>query len=36
VSIRNYTLTGLFQTFNLSNKPRSTAAFLGQVKCASC
>jgi hypothetical protein len=36
VTIANYTLTGLFKTFSLTNKPRSTAAFMGQVKCASC
>jgi Flp pilus assembly protein TadG len=36
VTIGNYTLTGLFKTFNLANKPRATAAFMGQVKCASC
>ena len=36
VTIGNYTLSGLFKTFSLTGKPRSTAAFVGQVKCASC
>ena len=36
VTISNYTLSGFFKTFSLINKPRATAAFLGQVKCASC
>jgi Flp pilus assembly protein TadG len=36
VTIGNYALSGLFKTFSLTNKPRSTAAFAGQVKCASC
>lgn len=35
VTIQNYTITNLFHNFALSNKPRVTAAYVGNVVCSS-
>ena len=35
VTIQNYTITNLFHNFALPNKPRVTAAYVGNVVCSS-
>jgi Flp pilus assembly protein TadG len=35
VTIKNYTITNLFQNIALNNKPRVTAAYTGNVVCSS-
>jgi len=36
VTIQNYTITNLFGNFTLVNKPRVTAAYIGNVVCSGC
>ena len=36
VSITGYSINALFQSYSLSNKPRVTTKYYGQVGCASC
>ena len=36
VKIQNYTITNIFRNFTLSDKPRVTAAYAGNVICSGC
>jgi hypothetical protein len=36
VAINGYTIDALFHKYNLTNKPRVTTLYYGQVSCASC
>ena len=36
VAITGYSVDALFQKYSLTNKPRVTTAYYGQVSCASC
>ena len=36
VTITGYTIDALFTTFHLTNKPRATALYYGQISCTSC
>jgi Flp pilus assembly protein TadG len=36
VAIVNYTIDGIFGKITLSNKPRATALYFGQVTCSTC
>jgi Flp pilus assembly protein TadG len=36
VAVTGYTINALFQSYSLTNKPRITARYYGQVGCASC
>jgi Flp pilus assembly protein TadG len=36
VSISNFSLNALFNTFNFNGKPRATTVYMGQVTCSTC
>ena len=36
VTIQNYTITNLFRNFALTNKPRVTVAYTGNIICSGC
>jgi Flp pilus assembly protein TadG len=36
ITIVNFKLDGLFQSFTINGKPRATTLYFGQVTCASC
>ena len=36
VSVTGYSIDALFKTFSLSNKPRATVQYYGQVNCSTC
>ena len=36
ITIQNYTINAIFQSFTPTNKPRATTKFFGQVSCSTC
>ena len=36
ITISGYTINALFSSYNLTNKPRATTLYYGQIACSSC
>ena len=36
VTISSYTINGLFTSYTLTNKPRATMLYYGQISCSTC
>lgn len=36
ITIQNYTINAIFQSFTPTNKPRATTKYFGQISCSTC